>query len=82
MIAEEIRTHIRAQPFRPFTMRLANGRQIPVAHRDFVLLSPTGRLVDVYQPDDSHNIIDVFLVLNIDFPAPVETPPNPSTNGS
>ena len=43
-------------------MHLADGRRIPVVHREFFAISPSGRTVTVYQPDDSMNIIDLLLV--------------------
>jgi len=46
------------------------------------MLSPNGRVVDVYQPDNSHSIIDVFLVLSIDLSAPIEPPQNATNNGT
>ena len=55
-----------AQPFRPFTVCLADGRKIPVRHKEFVALSPSGRTMIVYQPDDSHDIIDILLVTSLE----------------
>ena len=55
-----------AQPFRPFTMHLADGRQLPVVHRDFIMVSPSGRTAIVYQPDDSFNIVDLLLVTDLE----------------
>jgi len=81
MTATELRSHIIAQPFRPFRLCLADGRQIPVVHHDFVMLSPNGRLVNVYQPDNSHSILDVFLILSVDFPPTAEASSNASVNG-
>ena len=78
MSAEEIRKHIIAAPFRPFWIHIADGRRVPVRARDFVLLSPQGRLVDVYQPDDAHDIFDVHLITSVSFDA---VPLAPSANG-
>ncbi|MGD0077203.1 MAG: hypothetical protein ABSB91_01095 [Sedimentisphaerales bacterium] len=55
-----------ALPFRAFTIHLADGRKIPVRHREFVALSPSGRTMIVYQPDDSHDIIDILLVTSLE----------------
>ncbi len=67
MTIERLREAYEAQPFRPFTMHLADGRQIPVLHRDFVMAVPSGRTVIVCQPDDSLNIIDLLLVTDLEF---------------
>jgi len=65
MTLEQLRNLFKAQPFRQFTMHLADGRQIFVRHPDFILPAPSGRTVIVYQPDDSFNIIDLLLVTDL-----------------
>lgn len=62
MTIEEVRKLYDAEPFRRFVLHLADGRKIGVGHREFVALSPKGRTMVVYQPDDSFNIIDLLLV--------------------
>ncbi len=62
MTIEQLRNLYQAQPFQPFVLHLADGRQIPVQHREFLAPSPSGRIVIVYQPDDSFNIVDLLLV--------------------
>ena len=62
MSVDEVRRLYQANPFRPFVLHLADGREIPVVHRDFIMASPNGRTVIVYQPDSSFNIIDLRLV--------------------
>jgi hypothetical protein len=66
MTIEQFRHVCHATPFRPFVLHLADGREIPVKHRDFVAISPSGRTIMVYQPDDSFNIIDLLLVTDIE----------------
>jgi hypothetical protein len=46
-------------------MNLADGRWIPVKHREFALSSPSGGTVIVYQPDDSFDVIDLLLVTSL-----------------
>jgi len=50
-------------------MHLADGREIRVEHQKFLMLSPSGRTVIVYQPDDSHNVIDLLLVTDLEVKA-------------
>lgn len=78
MIVDEIRKHIVANPFRPFWIQVADGRHVAVRARDFVLVSRQGRLVDVYQPDDAHDILDVFHISGVSFDP---LPPAPPANG-
>ena len=66
MTIDQIRQLHRAQPFQPFVMHLADGRQAPVHRRESMALSPSGRTVLVYQPDDSLEIVDLLLVASLE----------------
>ncbi len=74
MTVEQVRSAYNAQPFRPFVMHLADGREVPVRHREFIMTVPSGRTVVVCQPDDTVNIIDLLVVTDLEF--------RPQTNGS
>jgi len=74
MMLEQIRTAHRAAPFRPFTLRMADGRTFPVRHPDFLFLGPDRRTVFVANDDGSVNILDVLLMTEIDL-APTQTAP-------
>jgi hypothetical protein len=63
---EQLRNVYNAQPFRPFVIHLANGREVPVRHREFIMAVPSGRTVFVCQPDDTVNIIDLLLVTDLE----------------
>jgi hypothetical protein len=66
MTVEQLREIWKADPFRPFIIHLADGRNISVNHRDFLMSSPSGRTIIVYQPDDSFNVIDLLLVTDLE----------------
>jgi len=66
MTIEQVRQLYNAAPFRPFIIHLADGRQIPVKHREFMAISPSGRTIVVYQTDDTSNIIDLLLVTDLE----------------
>jgi hypothetical protein len=66
MTVERFREVISAKPFRPFTIHLADGQAIPVASKEFVAPSPSGRTIVVFQPDDRMNILDLLLVTNLE----------------
>jgi hypothetical protein len=66
MTMEQLRVVQDAQPFRPFIMHLADGRQISVNHREFFMTVPSGRTVVVAQPDDTLNIVDLLLVTDLE----------------
>jgi hypothetical protein len=74
MTVERMRDFYQAEPFRPFIIHLADGRQIPVAHREFIAAAPSGRTLAIYQPDDTFNLIDLLLVTDVEV--------KPAANGS
>ena len=49
-------------PFRPFTIRMADGRAFEVVHRDFVAMSPTGRTAIVYEGNENFGVLDLLLM--------------------
>jgi hypothetical protein len=69
MTIEQIRTAYAAQPFRPFTIHLADGREVAVPSREFISPAPNGRAMVVWQPDGSANIIDLLLITDLEFKA-------------
>jgi hypothetical protein len=66
MTIEQIRQLYNSAPFKPFIIHLADGRRIPVKHREFMATSPSGRTIVVYEQDDSFNIIDLLLVTSLE----------------
>lgn len=66
MTTERIRELLDVQPFKPFTMHLANGRAIPVHHRELIMAAPSGRTLVVMEPDDTMHIVDLLLVAEIE----------------
>ena len=78
--AENLREIIRAAPFRPFWLCLANGSRVFVPHPEWIFHPPGTRTAIVMGPDESVRIIDVALVLELELapPAPpVSVAPNP-----
>lgn len=66
MTIEPIQRLYCAEPFHPFVMHLADGREVPVHHRELMASAPNGRTVLVYQPGSSFNIIDLLLVTDVE----------------
>ena len=65
MTTEQFRATLHQNPFRPFTIRMADGRAFEVAHRDFVALSKSGRTVIVFQDDENYSVLDLLLMSEI-----------------
>jgi tRNA1(Val) A37 N6-methylase TrmN6 len=70
MTVEQLRTLLHAQPFRPFVIHLADGREVEVLHQEFAIIAPQGRTAIVYRPDESFEIIDIMLVTSLEVSAP------------
>ena len=70
MTMQAIREATDAEPFRPFSLRLAGGPKIKVAHPDYIAFGPRGRTILVYGADESFKVIDVMLVTEVDVPEP------------
>ena len=66
MTIEQVRNFYDAKPFQPFVIHLADGREIPVDGREFIMSAPNGRTIIVYQPDSSFNVIDPLLVTDLE----------------
>jgi len=64
---ERLQEVYRAQPFQPFVIHLADGREIPVLSPEFIMAVPSGRTIIVCQPDDRVNMIDLLLVTDLEF---------------
>jgi hypothetical protein len=64
---EQFRAAHQAEPFRPFVLHLADGRELDVPHREFASTSPSGRTDIIYKADDSWNAVDLLLVTDLEF---------------
>jgi hypothetical protein len=69
MTTERFQQVMSAKPFRPFTIHLADGDEVPVVSPEFVLPSPSGRTIVVFQPDDRMSILDLLLVTKLEVEA-------------
>jgi hypothetical protein len=65
MTVEQLRSLREANPFRPFTIHLADGRSWRVGHRDYLSMSPGGRTVIVYSQGEAFSFLDLLLVTEV-----------------
>jgi hypothetical protein len=72
MTTEHLRRTLRANPFQPFIIRTADGRQFPIPHPDFLSISPSGRMATIYHSDDSASIVDLLLMTELEVSPPVK----------
>ena len=64
MDLQGIREALHRQPFEPFSIRLADGRSLPVPHPDFVAVGP--RRIVVVAADDSWSVVEPLLIVSLD----------------
>jgi len=76
MTIEQFRTVHQARPFRPFTIRMADGRALYVAHSEFLSHSASGRTAVVHHADETFSIIDLLLVNEVEVHGPASASPN------
>jgi hypothetical protein len=63
---EQVRNAMHAVPFRPFTVRLVDGRAYSVRHPDFISIPTTARGRDLTVHDDNGpHWIDLGLVVEL-----------------
>lgn len=65
MDIDGIREALHKQPFEPFTIRLADGRSLPIPHPDFVAVAP--RRVVVVAEDSSWTVLEPRLIVSLDY---------------
>jgi hypothetical protein len=75
-----IREALHAQPFRPFTLQLADGRALAVPHPDFVAVSPR-HVVVINAQDEGLSILEPLLIVSLEVAGVSQGNP-PSGNGS
>jgi hypothetical protein len=73
MTGDQLRTALKATPFRPFRLHLADQRKVDVPHPEFALLFPGGRHLIVATPgsDLLYESIDVALIVSL---TPIDDP--------
>ncbi len=61
-----LRELLAAQPFRAFVLCLSDGRKLPVYHPDFLLITPSGRLIWEGRTDEEFAMAMPFHVTGVE----------------
>ena len=61
-----LREMLSAHPFRPFVVCLSDGRKLRVEHPDFLLISPSGRIIWEGKTEDELALAMPFHVTGIE----------------
>jgi hypothetical protein len=67
MTIESLDRAYKTQPFRPFALRLADGRALPVPHPEHLAFSQKGRTAVLMDDDGGFEVIDLLLVVSLSF---------------
>ncbi len=86
MRTESLHEVIHAEPFRPFRLILANGRDVPVPHPDWVWLRNGTRTLVWMDELERVKILDIALILGVEMDEPtpagrVQSEPNGGVAG-
>ncbi|HEU0010243.1 MAG TPA: hypothetical protein VFT34_10545 [Verrucomicrobiae bacterium] len=65
MTTKTLQTAVGKRPFRPFTLRLANGQRIRVNDQDRVAVHPEGKTLIIFERDGGYHIIDIPLIAQL-----------------
>ena len=72
MTGEAFQDQLRAQPFRPFLVKTADGDTFRVDHPDFAIISPRATEVIIYDKDNHYRVLALPEIVSLD----------PARNGS
>jgi hypothetical protein len=75
---DQVRTAMRAQPFRPFQVKLADGRTFRIDHPEFIAVSPNGREMVIYD-NEGMSLIEMLMVVEVRMARSPETQEEPGT---
>lgn len=65
MISDQLREVLRAQPFRPFTVYIADGRKFTVDHPELMMVTPGGRTAFLAIGAETTERIDVLMITSL-----------------
>ncbi len=80
MDTEVLREAILDRPFKPFSLKLADGRELPVRHPEFVAVAKR-RVVYINHENEAISILEPLLILSLEFRG-ADAPTSTSTRQS
>ena len=64
---EQIRSLLKATPFRPFSVYLADGRKLKVPHPDFAHVPKPGLFFYFHDEDNFGELVSALLITSVEF---------------
>ena len=74
MNSEQLKELVRAQPFEPFCLVMANGERLLVPHEDFIWIMPNRPVVQVALPNGASRWVNLQLVAGLQKPVAAAKP--------
>ena len=65
MLGSTVKEFAKSVPFKPFIIRMNDGREFRIDHPDYVSVSPKGGKVIVYTSDDDETHLSGLLVASV-----------------
>ena len=69
MTSDKLREVLRAEPFNPFVVHMADGRALTVNHPELMAISPSGRIAYLFETGDRHDSghhIEILMITSIE----------------
>ena len=73
MAVSTIRDAIKAAPFQPFIVYVADQRSYTIPHPDFVAIGPNNRTLIVFHDDGGASLLDMLMITGIDLLPPADS---------
>ena len=70
MLTDEMRSLMRAQPFRPFVVHLSDGTTVNIHHHDYAWLLPSGGELHVEDTQGKVHLINTSQISKLSYDAP------------
>ena len=70
MTSDTLHHAVRAQPFQPFVLHLADGRKVSVDHPEVIAYRQGGRTAVAMLANDAFEFIDLLLVVSLEVKPP------------
>lgn len=68
MTVEQLRKAVHTEPFKPFTILMANGTRYRIGHPEVIMVAPKAeRTFVVSEDEETYTVLDLFLVAGLEF---------------
>ena len=71
MTSDHLKSFIRAVPFQPFNVRMADERVFHIHHPEFISIFPSNRAAIIHsRDDDTFSVVDILLMTELEVVPP------------